>query len=533
MHREARDALEESDAGRSAVEFDEQELRALGSVVVLEGADPAYPLRLESLEQLSRHRKTPKLPMWLLLSVMPVSGAEDDRRERAQIWVNDVYRKSFLGLFERYLSTAGGEGKPRGSELVANIGRIRRAVLEDLWQSEGAPPQTGTRWWEIWLRRTEDGLDLIRAFATARNLRLVERALELTDRVVVWVESDWDALQALPFTSVPVAEIRKPEFVQTIEDLDLPDQEGLVEDMAGRLQIADGAAPAVCHLDSGVRRSHVLLAGSLSASDVHSVVPGPVGDTLNHGTPMAGLGLYGPLDEPLLTASAIRLRHRLESVKILPDSDSDANDPLAYGIVTAEAVSLPEVASQRPRVFCMPITTPSERPGEPTLWSASVDALAAGVDIASSDDGIALLGAPDPDASRLFVISAGNVDDFEADYLAACDLAAVEDPAQSWNALTVGAHTELDHLPSDPTFSGWSVLGDAGDLSPHSRTSVAFPQRSWPLKPDICMEGGNVLTDGEADFHERHPLLSVRTTDARDDLALGSANATSAATAQA
>jgi len=383
------------------------------------------------------------------------------------------------------------------------------------------------------LRRTEDGLDLIRAFATARNLRLVERALELTDRVVVWVESDWDALQALPFTSVPVAEIRKPEFVQTIEDLDRPDQEGLVEDMAGRLQITDGAAPAVCHLDSGVRRSHVLLAGSLSASDVHSVVPGPVGDTLNHGTPMAGLGLYGPLDEPLLTASAIRLRHRLESVKILPDSDSDANDPLAYGIVTAEAVSLPEVASQRPRVFCMPITTPSERPGEPTLWSASVDALAAGVDIASSDDGIALLGAPDPDASRLFVISAGNVDDFEADYLAACDLAAVEDPAQSWNALTVGAHTELDHLPSDPTFSGWSVLGDAGDLSPHSRTSVAFPQRSWPLKPDICMEGGNVLTDGEADFHERHPLLSVRTTDARDDLALGSANATSAATAQA
>jgi len=124
MHREARDALEESDAGRSAVEFDEQELRALGSVVVLEGADPAYPLRLESLEQLSRHRKTPKLPMWLLLSVMPVSEAEGDRRERAQIWVNDAYRKSFLGLFERYLSTAGGEGKPRGSELVANIGRI-------------------------------------------------------------------------------------------------------------------------------------------------------------------------------------------------------------------------------------------------------------------------------------------------------------------------------------------------------------------------------------------------------------------------
>jgi len=46
------------------------------------------------------------------------------------------------------------------------------------------------------------------------------------------------------------------------------------------------------------------------------------------------------------------------------------------------------------------------------------------------------------------------------------------------------------------------------------------------------MEGGNLLTDG-TDFHDGHPLLTVRTTSARDDLALTSANATSAATAQA
>ena len=123
MHRAAGDALDKTDAERAAVEFDEQELRALGSIVVLEGVDPVYPLKLESLERLSSHRKTPKLPMWLLLSVMPISDADDERRERAQVWVNDAYRKSFLGLFERYLATAGGEGKPRGSELVANIGR--------------------------------------------------------------------------------------------------------------------------------------------------------------------------------------------------------------------------------------------------------------------------------------------------------------------------------------------------------------------------------------------------------------------------
>ena len=47
------------------------------------------------------------------------------------------------------------------------------------------------------------------------------------------------------------------------------------------------------------------------------------------------------------------------------------------------------------------------------------------------------------------------------------------------------------------------------------------------------MEAGNVLTNGAGDFHGGHPLLSLRTTDARHDLAIGSANATSAATAQA
>jgi hypothetical protein len=50
---------------------------------------------------------------------------------------------------------------------------------------------------------------------------------------------------------------------------------------------------------------------------------------------------------------------------------------------------------------------------------------------------------------------------------------------------------------------------------------------------DICMEGGNVLANGAGELHERHPLLCLRTTDLDNDLALGSANATSAAAAQA
>lgn len=183
----------------------------------------------------------------------------------------------------------------------------------------------------------------------------------------------------------------------------------------------------------------------------------------------------------------------------------------------------------------MPVTAPPEaRLGEPSLWSASIDALSVGTDIGQSDDGIALISQPDPTAARLFLISAGNVRDRQPgiDYRDLCDAAVIEDPAHAWNALTVGAYTNLTSTPSDPSFASWTSLASEGDISPHSRTSLLFGSRLWPIKPDICMEGGNVLTDG-VDFHDKHPLLSVRTTSARDDLALASANATSAATAQA
>ncbi len=521
-------AISQADEHRLALDSSLEELNALGSVVVLEGADPAFPLKVDSLEVLSAHRKVPRRPQWLLLSVTPGQG---EILERASVWISDEYRETFLGRFEAFLEKSTPTGKPRNRELVANVGRIRSAVLVDLWQSSGVPPTTGRSWWELWLRSDPDAISLLRAYAEARNIRIVERALQLSGRTIVWAEAAWDQLQALPFTSVPLAEIRRPEFVDTIDDLARNEQDELATDLADRIRPAGPDAPAVCHLDTGVRRSHELLQASLDEKDMHTIVEGSTTDRSGHGTQMAGLALYGPLDGPLLSSTEIRLRHRLESVKFLPDEGQ--HDPQAYGMVTAQAVAAPEAVASRPRVFCMPVTTEPDQPGQPSLWSAAVDALAVGVDVASSEQGISLLGAPDPDASRLIIISAGNVDRYEEDHLTASDLAPIEDPAHAWNALTVGAHTELNKTPTDPSFAGWTALALAGDLSPHSRTSVMISARAWPAKPDICMEGGNVLFDGATDFHERHPSLSLPTTNNRNDLALGSANATSAATAQA
>ena len=114
---------------------------------------------------------------------------------------------------------------------------------------------------------------------------------------------------------------------------------------------------------------------------------------------MAGLALYGSLDDLLTGTGTVQLHHRLESVRILPERDEPDTDPLDYGTVTVEAVALAEVASQRKRVFCMPVSSDPDRPGVPTLWSATVDALAVGTDIGREGNQLQLLSQPDPDVS--------------------------------------------------------------------------------------------------------------------------------------
>lgn len=534
-------AFSDIEFGREDVRVSE-ELRALGSIVVLEGADAAYPLQVNRLESMSRHTKTPKRPRWLLLSVHP---ATETSPEQATVWIADDYRGQFLKLFEDYLKKVSAradpkswstpDGNPANQALVANISRIRSAILEDLWTSDGDPETSGVRWWELWLDTTNPHINTLEGFLRAHQLHALPRSVSLRDRLVVWVEATWQQLKVLPFTSVPIAEIRRPEFIDTIEDVAIDEQNEYVQDLADRITAAADHAPTVCHLDTGVYRVHALLRDSLAETDHHTII-GTSGNDAHpqgHGTSMASLALYGNLDAHLVNSAPVQLRHRLESVRMTPGRGETHIDPIDYGTATAQAISTVEIANSRQRVFCLTLSTRPDNPGEPTLWSAAVDALAAGTDSVRVGNQFQLLSAPEPDRARLIIVAAGNVDQYSLDHQTESDTSAVEDPAQAWNALTVGAYTDMAASPQDPQYIGWSPLASIGKLSPHSRTSVMFNQRRWPIKPDICMEGGNVLTDGAQSFEPKHPLLSLRSTGTRNDLALTSANATSAATAQA
>jgi hypothetical protein len=200
---------------------------------------------------------------------------------------------------------------------------------------------------------------------------------------------------------------------------------------------------------------------------------------------MAGLALFGDLTRSIAHSGPVRLTHRLESVKLLRRPGDNGNDPEHHGYLTSEAVARPEVsAPTRRRVFGLAITSRDNRDrGRPSAWSAAVDSLAADTD----NDGA---------NPRLLIVSAGNIDDANAwnAYPASNSTDGIHDPGQAWNALTIGAYTELITITEEHA-GGHQPVASRGGLSPFSTTSSTW-QPQWPLKPDVVFEGGNVARDG-------------------------------------
>jgi hypothetical protein len=94
--------------------------------------------------------------------------------------------------------------------------------------------------------------------------------------------------------------------------------------------------------------------------------------------------------------------------------------------------------------------------------------------------------------SRLLIVSAGNtnINVTGTKYPDTNKEQEIRDPAQSWNALTVGAYTDKDKLSPEETLDDNGPTAAHGELSPYSTTSCTW-NREWPYKPDIVMEGGN------------------------------------------
>jgi hypothetical protein len=452
---------------------------------------PGVELAVDSLDQRSQGIE--------LLSV-----AQDGDVTIAKVWVPtgklDVFERKVAAYLDGRVDS---NGRPRDSRtFVDAIQEIRSAVLDDLWVSDSQRPgDDEERAFEAWIATPEQlvgarprrvlqstpaevRIERFVQVATMSGITVARDALRFPEHAVLYLRGTLRQLRTSSRALGQLAELRlaptTPAFFEGLPPVEQPEW---AQELLGRSRFpAPGDdIPYVCILDTGCNPGNPLLAPALDPADMHTVDPSwGINDAHGHGTEQAGLSVWGDLSGVLSSNEHFAISHRLESVKLLPANN--ANHDRHAGALTRSAVSLPEiVAPQRRRVFAMAVSSEPDLRGRPTAWSAEVDALA-------SD------WAGDGESPRLLVLAAGNVTPQRTQYPQLNSATSIEDPAQAWNALTVGALTHKVVIDGEG-MGDYRPVAQSGALSPHSATSCGW-QRDAPFKPDIVFEGGNVGDDG-------------------------------------
>jgi hypothetical protein len=464
-----------------------------------------------SLDRLESERK----------GVRVISARRRGSKLRYMLAVPDAEVKHFVKRFTDYRDSP--DAAKKNETLARGIASIDCADLGDYWTDadEQLPNPNEVFWWEVWLFDDAEG-ELEREFrniASNQQIQLSEESVRFPERLVILARTSYAEWLKFPGLLRYLAEFRRANTVTgQFLALDPSSQSEFIEDLLARCTFAPEKGPAVCVLDTGVNRGHPLIQPALAEIDAQSWrTEWTAADRNGHGTEMAGLALFGDLAKVLESGQAVVLGHRLESVKILPDTG--ANQPPDYGPITVGSMHLAEYAApQRTRTFCLAVTASDREKWQPSLWSASLDKACAGV-----DDG----------QRRVMVVSAGNLrEDVGADYPNENHLSSIEDPAQAWNVVTVGACSNKV-WPGDPALKGYSPVAAPGGLGPASRTTLCWDCNEWTIKPDVVFEGGNYLKDSSGVVTTSDNLMVLTTQLSSSSSALlGCSRDTSAATAQ-
>lgn len=448
----------------------------------------------------------------------------------ATVYVPNGKETKFIEKFRQYQTECTQKGNPKHDELARSIEDIRLAVLEAFWTDDKSKiPSDTPIWCEFWLCIDKGSLDNLELFETIESnfievsnqnqVPLRTGALRFPERSVMLGYANRTQLKELIEECPYISEIRKAsETAQFFLGLTPAEQTEWVKELLSRTTYAANSEVAVCVLDSGVNNSHPLIGPILNDKDCMSYdSTWGVNDTREHGTLMAGLCGYGDIQALLEIPDEIIINHILESVKILPPTGD--NEAKHDGYITIQSVSRAEIEnSQYNRIICMAVTREPSPRGIPSSWSGAIDMLSSG----SFDN-----------KKRLFIVSAGNVPcDNWANYPDTNITYPVEDPGQSWNALTIGAFTQKTTI-SDPSLKGYDPIAPLGALSPFSSTSLNWDRRKWPIKPDVVFEGGNVAKDGSGFCTECDDLSLLTTYDKYINRLFTSMNGTSAASALA
>lgn len=450
-----------------------------------------------------------------------------DAVKKATVFVPKNKVSNLIRKFDKFESTISIGDKPKNNDLVSSIDTIREADVASFWQGshENMPTSDIRVWCEVWLstekQNDSDVLTEFKSLLDEFNISYKDEHITFPERIVMLVLVNYNDLVALLQCSKHIAEFNKCEEPNSFFIKEsLTAQYDWVDDIKSRLQLEDSNA-TICLLDTGVSSAHPLLEPFIKKQDIHTVFDdGDLSDYGGHGTGMAGVALYQDLNLSLLSRDIISIPYRIESSKILRNQNNDSE---LYGAITAQGILFNEIENpDKDRSICMAVTTDATD-GLPTSWSGAIDEIVSGVNVSSGDN----------ENKRLMLISAGNAlpsDLIEINYPDVNINSYVQNPGQSWNALTVGAYNSKIKI-HDTDFLGYQPVADVGELSPYSSTSVLWDNK-WPIKPEILMDGGNIAY--KDNFYSNCDDLSLLTTnDKLSENLFSTIWATSAATAQA
>ncbi|AOG04092.1 S8 family peptidase [Bosea sp. RAC05] len=432
----------------------------------------------------------------------------DDRSESALLFVPDDARAFLQGRIAAY-------GRDPGNARRTDIDRFEvletfvAAPVRSLFVGDVDFDAPDILWWELWIQGWSGRAERVAVLARAANLDVHADRLLFPDTTVIFVHAAVGRLTTFA-GHIPgaVAEIRRA--TGTIEPFLDRGAGGIahhdwVAELAGRVLLPSDGAPVVCALDTGVAAEHPLIAPGLRGAWAYDAAWGaddhaPHG---GHGTAIAGLILYGDLEPHMNGAQPIALTHNVESMKLLPPNGFPATTPPSYGVVTQGAIAQVEI--ERPgetRAFCLATSAVDFPPNRPSTWSGALDQVASGAMLGDAADGVPASEA----TKRLVLVATGNVSGGLMAHVMPSQ--PIEDPAQSWNALTIGGFTRKEQLPAPPPALEPSV--PANHRSPFSRGSQSLPDDLTPIKPEVLFEAGNMLTDdaGFCAWHEAVSLLA-------------------------
>lgn len=443
----------------------------------------------------------------------------DDKSEEATIFIPEKNREKFLKKITAYIETINLQKNPKNMNLINNIASIKLARLEDFWTDPidlFPVKKTEKQWWEVWLKKSSNDSNITFRkaieFAEAIQAEINNSYIDFFDNIVVIIKTTAYELEKSIFIMSNLLELRQVhEPASFFVDLNPKEQYEWVNDLNNRVTFNNQPTTSICILDGGINFNHPLLSNFTKLN--YSVTYDPswppydvptkygIGAYNPHGSMQAGIAVYRNLKDVLLFQNNFHINHIIESGRILPPKGQ--NKPELYGSITINTaykiqISNPEI---KYRIYSLAVTSDADNDGKPSSWSGAIDKF--------------IFGEPNEFIKNLFIISTGNNRALNVNLHLwdQAHLAKIEDPAHSWNSITVGTFTNLATIV-DPKMNGWKPWASRGDICPTARTSVNWTWiKNAPLKPEFVLEGGNrLLSPNPPIYDTNHDDVSILTT---------------------